>query len=152
MLTNDVLTAIEDSVLCWLATADKDGFPNVSPKEIFVAHGESTLLIAHIASPHSIKNIKQNPKVCVSFVDVFKQKGYKVKGQATLLTQGSAEYQQALPKLHKLAGDAFVIQAIIEVSIDSCKAILAPSYLFNPETKQSDQIASAMQTYGVKPL
>lgn len=27
--------AIETSVLCWLATVDADGQPNVSPKEIF---------------------------------------------------------------------------------------------------------------------
>ena len=46
------------SVLCWLATVDDHGMPNVSPKEIFCCHGERELLIANIASPQSVRNIK----------------------------------------------------------------------------------------------
>jgi predicted pyridoxine 5'-phosphate oxidase superfamily flavin-nucleotide-binding protein len=64
-------------VLCWLATVDEAGRPNVSPKEIFTAHGDDHLLIAHLASPGSVRNLRARPEVCVSFVDVFVQKGFK---------------------------------------------------------------------------
>lgn len=49
MLTDDVLHYIDRSVLCWLATVDATGAPNVSPKEVFCAYGASTLLVANIA-------------------------------------------------------------------------------------------------------
>ena len=35
-------------VLCWLATADADGQPNVSPKEVFAVVDDQPLVIAHI--------------------------------------------------------------------------------------------------------
>ena len=75
MISVEIKNYIERSVLCWLATADAAGVPNVSPKEIFVPFGDDHLLIANIASPESVKNIRGNPHVCVSFVDVFVQKG-----------------------------------------------------------------------------
>jgi uncharacterized protein len=46
MLNPIVMESIEKSVLCWLATVEADGMPNVSPKEMFMAKDEVTLLIA----------------------------------------------------------------------------------------------------------
>jgi len=40
------------------------------------------IAVANIASPGTAKNIEANPKVCLTFVHVFAQKGYKIKGQA----------------------------------------------------------------------
>jgi predicted pyridoxine 5'-phosphate oxidase superfamily flavin-nucleotide-binding protein len=77
MLSPDLKAYIERSVLCWLGTVDDCGNPNVSPKEVFCAWGEDLILIANIASPESEKNIRSWPEVCVSFVDVFVQKGFR---------------------------------------------------------------------------
>lgn len=60
-------------VLCWWATADEQGQPNVSPKEVFAVVDDQHLLIANIASPVSVRNIQHNPKVCVSIIDIFVQ-------------------------------------------------------------------------------
>ncbi len=70
MLTAKVKKSIEQSALCWLATS-KDSLPNVSPKEIFGAEDDTHVSIAHIASSSSVQNIRSNPNVCVSFIDVF---------------------------------------------------------------------------------
>jgi len=78
---------INQSVLCWLATSDEDNFTNVSQKEMFTFVEENKLLIANIASPNSIQNIRVNNKVCVSFVDVFVQKGFKIKGIARIIEE-----------------------------------------------------------------
>ena len=59
MFTGEVRQAVDRSVLCWLATVDADGQPNVSPKEIFCAIDDVTLLIAEIASPVSRRNIAE---------------------------------------------------------------------------------------------
>ncbi len=92
MLTPDVLEYLERSVLCWLATADGEGRPNVSPKEVFAAIDTSHVLIANIASPRSVRNLRQDPEVCVSFVDVFVQKGNKLDGRATLVSRKNSRY------------------------------------------------------------
>jgi len=63
MLTSEIKEYIDKSVLCWLATSSTDNVPNVSPKEIFNYFGENVIIIANIASPQSLKNIKQNKKV-----------------------------------------------------------------------------------------
>lgn len=60
MLNQEIINSINDSVLCWLASANNDGEPNVSPKEMFIADGHEHFFIANIASPNSVSNIEAN--------------------------------------------------------------------------------------------
>jgi len=151
MLTTEIKTYIDKSVLCWLATSDSDNEPNVSPKEIFTHFGDHTLLIAHLASPISARNIKENPKVCVSFVDVFVQKGFKIKGIAKLIEKEHKDFDEKLKPLTDLFSDKLPIKAVIEIEIQKVEPIIAPSYFLFAETTEASQIESAMKTYKVKP-
>ena len=72
MLNDEIRDYANRSVLCWLATSSGDG-PSVSPKEIFACYGEDRVIIANIASPQSVQNVARDPRVCVSFVNVFSQ-------------------------------------------------------------------------------
>jgi predicted pyridoxine 5'-phosphate oxidase superfamily flavin-nucleotide-binding protein len=65
----------EQIVLLWLATSNNLGEPNVSPKQLFLFKGRNKLIIANIASPKSLMNILENPNVCVTGIDIWKQKG-----------------------------------------------------------------------------
>lgn len=150
ILTNEVKAYIDKSILCWLATVDNDSQPNVSPKEMFMHYNDTTLLIAHIASPVTLTNIKRQPKVCLSFVDVFVQKGYKIKGQAQIVKKNDLSFQEKVQLLKERFTDRFPISAVIEVTVTSIEPIQAPSYLFFPDTTtEKEQIESAMKTYGV---
>ena len=128
---------------------DEFGCPNVSPKEMFIANSKSKLLIANIASPESVSNIKINPAVCVSFVNVFKQKGFKLKGKAKIITKTDSEYSALSERLYTLGGKGFDIKSVIEASIESIFPIIAPSYWLFPETTEQNQIDQAMNIYGV---
>ena len=150
MLTQDVIKYIEQSVLCWLATSDKDNFPNVSPKEMFTHFEDNKILIANIASPNSVANILENNNVCVSFVDVFVQKGYKIKGQAKIIYKKDADFEIKSKPLTTLFTDKFPISAIIEITVQKIESIMAPSYFLYSETTEEAQIKSAMDTYKVK--
>lgn len=55
-LNEAVKKAIDESVLCWLATADTDNHPNCSPKEVFTYYNEK-IIIANIASPLTVSKI-----------------------------------------------------------------------------------------------
>ncbi len=148
-MTNEVEKYIEQSVLCWLATSDNFGEPNVSPKEIFLYGGNNNILIANIASPNSVKNITINPKVCVSFIDVFEQQGFKVKGTARVLMPGEDNFDEYLTKLRVLADERFPIKGIIEVNIEKTAPIKAPSYFLFPDVSLEQQIQNGLKTYGV---
>lgn len=150
MLTEAIREYAQRSVLCWLATTSDDG-PSVSPKEIFACYGEDRVIIANIASPNSVKNIHAEPRVCVSFVDVFSQKGWQLYGEATLMRKGDAGFEDRQTILQGMAGEAFRVATLWDVTVTKAKEIIAPSYRFNPDVKEADMRDGAMETYGVLP-
>jgi uncharacterized protein len=152
MITDEIARVARKSVLCWLATASADGRPNVSPKEVFAPFDREHLVIANIASPSSVRNIAANAQVCVSFIDVFVQKGFKLSGTARNITRGHAEYETWAPPLLAVTQGRFTIHSVIVVKVLAVEAILAPNYRFHPdEVTEESQVASAMRTYGVRP-
>ncbi|MDJ0806676.1 MAG: pyridoxamine 5'-phosphate oxidase family protein, partial [Gammaproteobacteria bacterium] len=143
--------SINDSILCWLATANTQDEPNVSPKEMFVAYRDKNLLIADIASINSTANIKENPCVCVSLIEITKQKGFKRKGAAEVVESSDKHFESLLGELHNLGGEAFPVRNIIKITKEAAEPIIAPSYwLFADMTEQS-QANQAMESYGVRP-
>lgn len=140
-------------VLCWLATVDAQGQPHVSPKEVFAVFDLQHVVIAHIASPTSVKNVSQNPKVCVSLIDVFVQKGWKLLGRAQYVHSSDEVFDGYAKPLLRMAGDQFNIQGVFLVTVEQAHPIIAPSYRFYPDsTTESGQIESAMKAYGVRPV
>lgn len=141
----------ENAVLCWLATVSPEGAPNVSPKEIFALHDDETLVVADIRSPNSVRNIQSNPKVCLSFIDVFRQKGFKVDGEAIVIARETPEFREFGRDLLEMAGNDFPIQNIIHIRIVRISRILAPSYSLFPDQSEADKMESAYTAYGVRP-
>jgi predicted pyridoxine 5'-phosphate oxidase superfamily flavin-nucleotide-binding protein len=150
-LTDAVRETARRSVLCWLATVGAEGQPNVSPKEVWAIADEQHVVVAHIASPISARNIAQHPQVCLSFVDVFVQKGFKLLGTAREVLADNAEFSTWVKPLQAIVGQRFTIQSVLVVHVKSVAAIVAPSYRFYPnETTESSQVAAAMRTYNVQ--
>lgn len=151
MLEASVHESIERSVLCWLATVSAEGQPSVSPKEVFAAFGSDSIVIANIASPNSARNIRANPRACVSFVDVFVQKGWQVRGTASVLRAGDDAYDAIERILLEITAGAFPFKSVFRVLAEDVREIIAPRYRLYPKTTEADQIASAMTRYGVRP-
>lgn len=152
MLTPDIQACAARSVLCWLATVDAAGQPNVSPKEIFAVFDARHLVIANIASPTSVRNVEAHPLVCVSFIDIFVQKGYKVLGSARNLRRTHAEFPVWVAPLAVMAGPRFPIQSVLVIEAAEVEPILAPSYrLYPADTTEEAQVAAAMRSHGVRP-
>lgn len=151
MLSTEIQDCATRSVLCWLATVSADGQPNVSPKEVFAVFDTNHLVIANIASPTSVRNIEVNPLVCVSFVEIFRQKGFKVIGAARSCRKTESEFAIWSAPLLAKVGSRFPIHSVIVVKVSAVEPILAPSYrLYAAETTEESQVASAMRTYGVQ--
>ncbi len=150
MMDEAVLRCVERSVLCWLATADAEGRPSVSPKEIFAARGATQLVIANIASPGSVRNIRKNPNVCVSVIDVFRQKGYKLLGRAENVLRSDSRFDSLCEPLVVMTKGLFPIHSVIEVEVTQVAPILAPSYRLVPGTTEEGQVEAALRAYGVR--
>jgi predicted pyridoxine 5'-phosphate oxidase superfamily flavin-nucleotide-binding protein len=93
----------------------------------------------------------QHPQVCLSFVDVFVQKGFKLLGTAREVRAGNAEFSTWAKPLLAMVGQRFTIQSVLVVHVKSVAAIVAPSYRFYPDdTTEASQVASAMRAYKVQ--
>lgn len=149
MLTNEVKKLLSESVLCWLATTNENGEPNCSPKEVFTFSEDDELVIANIASPNSVENILKNSKVCVSLVHIFKQKGFKIKGQARYISGESTGFRNYFSLVSDVVGTTFKVQGFIVINVTSVNPIIAPAYYMVEGTTEVSQISSAKKTYGV---
>jgi len=152
MITADIKKSLEDSVLCWLASVSKDGVPNVTPKETFTSYDDKMVLIANIASPGSVRNIKANPDVCLSFIDVFDQRGFKLVGKAEIIGRSNPEFEALYQPLYALAGDDYPVISIIKIEITETETIQAPSYKLFPDRAYGERLQDTYETYGVKPV
>jgi len=149
MITDEIIESMERSVLCWLSTLSEDGYPNVSPKEAFTHDGAGKILVANIASPGTVRNIEWNKNVCVSFINVFIQKGYKIKGRARVLTPDHPGYADRKRHLTAKIGSEFPIISVIEIEPAQIEEIIAPSYRLFPDTGPLDRVKESVRTYKV---
>ena len=150
-LTKEIKEYIHRSVLCWLATTSTENIPNVSPKEAFTYYG-ANIIIANIASPQTVQNIKQNENVSLSFIDVLVQKGFQIKGKAEVIGKTHSEFTEMEKILSEMTRGKFQFATITKIDIRQVKPIIAPSYILYPETTENDQIESSKRAYGIKKL
>jgi predicted pyridoxine 5'-phosphate oxidase superfamily flavin-nucleotide-binding protein len=152
VLTDAVRQAARSSVLCWLATVDAQGQPNVSPKEVWAIADDQHVVVANIASPVSVRNIAHQPRVCLSFVDVLVQKGFKLQGTARELLPTHADYAGWAAPVLAMAGDRIPVRSVLLIVVQSVQPIVAPSYWLFPEsTTEASQIEAARRSYGFGP-
>lgn len=153
MMNEVVDEAARRSVLCWLATVDANGQPNVSPKEVWAIVDAQHVVVANIASPVSARNIAVQPLVCLSFVDVFAQKGHKLQGRAREVLSDAQEFSDWAAPLKAMMGERFPIRSVFVIAVESVEPIVAPSYRFYPDsTTEATQRQAAMRAYGVIPV
>ena len=148
-LTKEIKEYINRSVLCWLATVSTESVPNVSPKEIFNYYDSDKIIIANIASPQSVQNIKRNSNVCVSFIDILVQKGFQIKGKAEIIGKKDSEFAEMEKALTKMTEGKFPFATITKITVGQIKPIIAPKYILFPETTEKEQIESAKKAYGI---
>lgn len=144
-LTN-VIEIAKQSVLCWLATVDTNGMPNVSPKEVFT-FVDRKLVIANIMSPQSSSNIKNSEMVCVSFINVMTEYGYQIKGKAKIIGKSSNKSQPYIHAINTMTNGKYPYQEIFVIQILNIKEVKAPSYIFYPEKTIEERLQTNQKRY-----
>jgi len=71
-----------------IATASRDGKPNVSAKGSFRVLDDDHVVFADISSPRTIANLKENPQVSVLVVHPKSMKGCRIWGKGEIIDTG----------------------------------------------------------------
>ncbi len=74
--------------MAWVGTASKDGVPNSTPKGTVQVLDDSHLMFADLFSRKTRENLKENPHVSVTVIDLTTFKGYQFKGTAEMIDSG----------------------------------------------------------------
>lgn len=99
---------------------------NLSPKGTTTAWDNDHLAFADIDSSQTIANLRLNPVTEINVVDPLIRKGYRFKGTATILTEGSL-FEQILA-YYKNRGMTMPVRCIVLVEVEYAAALVSPVY------------------------
>ncbi|MDR2301336.1 MAG: pyridoxamine 5'-phosphate oxidase family protein [Deltaproteobacteria bacterium] len=111
-LTPEIKSYLTGKV-AWVATADKAGVPNLSPKGTLSVVDDNTLVFADLFSLKTRTALEENPNVAVAVTDPAGPSGYQFKGKAELLTSGPLYDQVAAgvkEKMPQLPAPKYVVK------------------------------------------
>ncbi len=72
----------------WVGTVSKDGVPNATPKGSVQVLDDNHLMFADLFSLKTRANLRENPQVSVTVIDLATAQGYQLKGTAELIDAG----------------------------------------------------------------
>ena len=87
-LTKEIKDLIQTNHIAYVATVDKNGAPNVSPKSTFSILDDETFVFAEIMSTRTRENLLNNPNVALYFYSIETNRGCQIKGTAEMLKSG----------------------------------------------------------------
>jgi len=126
VLTDDMKRVVEQQQLGFVATVSADGLPNLSPKGTTAIWDDDHLIFADICSPGTIANLRGNPAIEINVVDPLVRKGYRFKGTARVVDDGS-EYEAGLA-FYRRRGSTSAKPHIVLVKVDLAAELVSPAY------------------------
>ncbi len=102
----------------WVATASKDGVPNIAIKGSLRVLDDEHLMFADLFSLKTRKNLEENPQVAVMVYDDASRKGYSLKGQVELISQGPL-YDQMVEMLKQVPTPLPLPKYVVKISVQS---------------------------------
>jgi predicted pyridoxine 5'-phosphate oxidase superfamily flavin-nucleotide-binding protein len=135
-ISKELMDLINSAPCCYLATASKDGVPNVVPVGSTAAVSPDTIVVAGIFLGKTLDNLKENPKAAlvvnsaappkaeISVEKMAQITGGQVKGSVTLLTSGDV-HEQTKGMLAKILGAeaAQMLKATVVLKVEEVYSI-----------------------------
>ncbi|GAC1350035.1 MAG: pyridoxamine 5'-phosphate oxidase family protein [Ktedonobacteraceae bacterium] len=126
ILTTDMQRVVREQRLGFVATTCPDGTPNLSPKGTVTVWDDDHLVFADIRSPGTVANLRLNPVLEINVVDPIVRKGYRFKGTAIVLKEGS-QFEQLLA-FYRERGTASPIRSIVLMKVEYAAPLISPAY------------------------
>jgi len=102
----------------WVATATRDGVPNVTPKGSVKVLDDHHVVFADLFSLKTRQNLEQNPKVAITVIDPSTHRGYQIKGTAELISTGPI-YEQMAAELKQASATLPVPKYVVKISVET---------------------------------
>lgn len=149
-ITAEMRAAVAACKLCFAATVNADGTPNLSPKASLMVYDEAHLVFANIASPTTVANLRRNPAIEINVVDIFVRKGFRFRGTARIVAPGGGpEYDFVAKPFWAKHGNHYPVHQVVAVRVEYAAALLSPAYLFNDNVREVDVRRAYLAEYGV---
>jgi len=113
-LTEEAKKIISEFGPALIATASKEGKPNVSPKGSFRVQDDDHVVFANIASPRTMANLKENPQLTAIIFDRSTRKGCRLWGKTEVLDSG--DLFDSLSK--EFAPMNMTVRSVVVVTLD----------------------------------
>jgi len=127
-LTEDMQRLVREQRLGFVGSVAADGSPNVSPKGSLTVLDSEHLVFADVESPHTVRNLAQNPRTEINVVDPLVRKGFRFRGRATILHAG-AIYHNVLEMYRAEGADVRRIRSVVVVAVEEAAPLVSPIYV-----------------------
>ncbi len=130
VLSQETQQFVREQRLGFIATVCADGTPNLSPKGTLTVKDDEHLVFADIRSPGTIENLRRNRAVEVNVVDPMIRKGWRFKGEATILDSGP-EFEHILKTLYNTDKNEVArrrIRALVLIKVSRVLPLISPTY------------------------
>ncbi len=129
VINDEAKRIIRDFSLGIIATVTADGSPAASPKGTFLVIDETTIAYGDIRSPGTRANLEADTRCEVVFVDPFRRKGFRLRGNAMAHVKGSDRFQKLIGQRHDTWGAlADRVTALVIIDIDRVLPLATPPY------------------------
>lgn len=128
MLTSEMTALIRENTLALVATVTPEGEPAVSPKATVVVLGPERLAFSDLRSPGTRRNLSANPACELAFVDVFRRKAVRVRGQGSYHARGAAAFDALLPHFTEWPDLQPRMLGMFEIAVTSAETVVSPAY------------------------
>jgi predicted pyridoxine 5'-phosphate oxidase superfamily flavin-nucleotide-binding protein len=117
-LPENVVNVLEGGHTLWVATANAEGYPNITIKGSGAVADNEHLYFADLFSKKTRANLEQNPFVAIGIHDTDSHLAVQVKGRATMSDKG-ALYDKVVAALKAKAPGLPAPKYVVEVAVES---------------------------------
>ena len=117
MVNDELKKAISDIQPSFVATADKNGYPNVSPKGSLSVLDDQHVIFADLRSPGTIKNLKENPYVSIIGLNMKTRNGWRVWGKTVEIMTSGSIFDKLQSKYAAKGKVNHVVKVMVEKSV-----------------------------------
>jgi uncharacterized protein len=117
---------VERQRLCFVATVNEDGTPNLSPKGTVGVLDDDHLVFGDIRSPRTVENLRRRPAVEINVVDPIGRKGYRFRGRATIVDPGRRFDE--LVESFRARGLEHPYHCFVVIDVEHAEPVISPAY------------------------
>lgn len=128
-MTAEIWRLVRQEGLGFVATVRPDGSPALSPKGTLSVVDEQHLAFVNLASPHTVANLRRDPRLEVNVVDPILRKGYRFVGTGQVLTDGP-DYNRLMDWFAGQRDTDYRTRAegIVLITVTVVEPLISPAY------------------------